>query len=158
MSEIQKILGKFRKEGQLENGKKISVKVLNMTAGIGVARKLLAVIAPAVGGTLDGLKHDDIIHGAPKDFTDLSLTLCSQIDKIQVESLIDILLTDLTVDGVPVDIEEYFAGNYGELIEILEFSLKVNFSTFFTGKGIKARFFKTIQTLMGSISPESEEQ
>ena len=69
------------------------------------------------------------------------------------------MLDELQIDGNEVDIEEYFAANYGELIEILEFSLKENFSSFFMGKGIKARFLQAIESLMtGQIPQESEEQ
>lgn len=159
MADLQEISGKFLRTKTLENKKKAQIKILNTFAGIAVARKLLKVIAPALGGAADGLRHDDVIHGAPKSFTTLALTLCDQIDKAQVEDLIVVLLEDLSIDGKDVDVDEYFAANYGELIEILEFALRENFSTFFTGKGIKARFLKVVQTMMsGQIPLESDEQ
>lgn len=145
---IQDVVNKYKRTTTLSNGKKVSVKILRMTAGLAVAKKLMNVIAPAIGGTVDGLRHDDYIHGAPTSFTHLALTLCGQIDKLQIEDLIVVLLDEMTVDGKAVDIDEYFAANYGELVEILEFSLKENFSSFFTGKGIKARLIKTVQTLL----------
>lgn len=153
MSDIQTALNKFRREKTLESGKKVGIKILRTTAGIAVAKRLMNVVAPAVGGAADGMRHDDFVHGAPKSFTHLALTLCEQLDKVQIENLITVLLEDLTIDGKEVDYEEYFAANYGELIEILEFSLRENFNTFFTGKGIKARFLKTIQGMILGETP-----
>lgn len=153
MSDIQTALNKFRREKTLESGKKVGIKILRTTAGIAVAKRLMNVVAPAVGGAADGMRHDDFVHGAPKSFTHLALTLCEQLDKVQIENLITVLLEDMTIDGKEVDYEEYFAANYGELIEILEFSLRENFNTFFTGKGIKARFLKTIQGMILGETP-----
>lgn len=152
--DIQSALSKFRREKTLDSGKKVQIKVLRTTAGIAVAKKLMNLVAPAIGGAADGMRHDDIIHGAPKSFTHLALTMCDQIDKIQVENIIAVLLEDMTIDGKEVDYEEYFAANYGELLEILEFCLRENFETFFTGKGIKARFLKTVQGMILGQTPE----
>lgn len=155
MNDIKTALHKFRREITLENGKKVQIKVLKTTAGIAVAKKLLNLVAPALGGAADGMRHDDFVHGAPKSFTHLALTLCDQIDKVQIENILLVLLEDLTVDGKDVDFDEYFAANYGELVEILEFSLRENFSTFFTGKGMKARLVNTVKNLIvGEIPAE----
>ena len=159
MSLAKSLANKFRRESTLsDSNKKFSVRVLPMTEGIAVAKKLLNVIAPTTGAALDGLQHDDIIHGAPRSLSNLALILCGQIDKVQIENLIQVMLQDLYVEGEEVNIEEYFSANYGELIEILEFSLKVNFESFFMGKGIKARIMKGITTLMEQMSPESEQE
>lgn len=154
MSDIKTALQKFRREKTLESGKKVQIKMLRTTAGIAVAKKLLNLVAPAIGGAADGMRHDDMIHGAPKSFTHLALTMCEQIDKVQIENIITVLLEDMTIDGKEIDYEEYFSANYGELIEILEFSLRENFETFFTGKGLKARFLKTIQGVVLGQTPE----
>lgn len=159
MNIAQSIANKFRRDSKFsDSGKKFSVRILPMTEGIAVAKKLLNVIAPTTGAALDGLQHDDILHGAPKSLSNLAMILCSQIEKAQIENLITVLLQDFYVEGDEVDIDNYFAGNYGELIEVLEFSLEVNFKSFFMGKGIKARLMKGVQTLMAQMSPESEEE
>lgn len=155
MSEILKqIADKNRREKKLESGKTVSIKLLRTTIGIAVAKKLLNLVAPAVGGAADGMRHDDFVHGAPKSFTHLALTLCDQLDKVQIESIITVLLEDMYIDGNEINYDEYFMANYGELIEILEFALRENFNTFFTGKGIKARFLKTIQGMLINETPE----
>lgn len=152
--ELKNIASKYRKEKELESGKKVSIKLLKTTVGIAVAKKLIKLVAPAVGGAADGMRHDDFIHGAPRSFTDLALTLCDQIDKVKIEDIITVLLDEMYIEGNPVDYDEYFMANYGELIEILEFSLRENFATLFTGKGIKARFLQTIQNILIKEIPE----
>jgi len=151
---VSQIVNQFTHTQKLETGEKVGVKILRTKDGMRIALKLLDIIAPTVGGAVDGFRHDDELHGAPTSFRDLSLVLCSQIDKLDILNLIDILLEDLTIDGNDVNVDDYFAANYGQLIEILEVSLKANFSSFFMGKGIKARFMKTIQNLMGLTSTE----
>jgi len=156
--DLNKIVGNFRRKTKLTSGKNISIKVLRMSEGVSVGKKLLNVVAPAIGGTLDGLKHNEYLHGAPKSFSHLALMLCDQIEKVQVEDLIVVLLNEMLVEDNEIDIEDFFAGNYGELIEVLEFALKENFSSLFTAGGIKARLGKTYQMLMAQTTQESEEQ
>lgn len=147
--------GKKFKDTTLSNGKKVRIKILPaMSEGIPIARRLFSIIAPAVGGTFDGIKEEDS-YGTPRTFTELALTLCQQLDKSEVVQIIVTLLNNLEVDGKVVDLDEYFAANYGEMIEILEFSLKENFSTFFTGNGMSQRFQKVIAMILsGSTDVE----
>lgn len=141
---------------KLKNGKKVRIKLLPaITIGIPVARRLLDIIAPAIGGTLDGMKHDDVLHGVPKTFTEMSLTVCKQLEKAEVGSLVFTLLEGLEVDNSDVDLDEYFTANYGEMIEILEFALKENFQSFFTGDAIKQRFLKAIAMVANQTNVES---
>ena len=74
MQEIKNQVEKYRRTTKISSGKKVTVRVLRMTEGISVAKKLMNVIAPAIGGAADGMRHDDLIHGAPRSFTDLALT------------------------------------------------------------------------------------
>ncbi len=150
---LKQVADRTRREHTLATGNTVSIKLLKTTAGIAVAKKLLNVIAPAVGGAADGMRHDALVHGAPTSFTDMALTLCDQIDKLQIENVIAVLLDEVYINGDPINFEEYFQANYGELIEILEFALKENFQTFFTGKGIKARFLTAIQGLILNEPP-----
>lgn len=155
---IQKTIDKFYATGTLSSGAKFKVKKLRMSVGIKIAKKLNKVILPLLGGTIDGLKHDDYIHGAPKSFSNLALLLCEQIDEAQVEDLIVVLLDGLTINNDEVDIDDYFAANYGELVEILEFSLRENFKSFFTGKGIQAQLVDKLKALLGLTQEQSLEE
>lgn len=157
--EIKNIMGnvnKFKRAKTLSNGDKAEITLIPATKALGLAKKLLNIIAPAVGGTLDGLRHDDYIHGAPRSFTDMALTLTQKIDESQLEDIIVALMYGLKVNGEDVNFDEYFTGNYGTMIELVEFSLRENFETFFTGKGIKARFLKTIQIMLSGMETFQE--
>ena len=149
--DLQNIANKFSRTTTI-NDKEYSIKILGGLEGIKMAKRLSKIILPLIGGSLDGLRHDDIIHGAPKSFTQLALTICEQMDEAGVEQIIVDLLQGCRVKGADgmsrdVDINEDFAANYGELIELLEFSLTENFSSFFTANGIQARFMKAISSL-----------
>lgn len=141
------------------NGKNIRIKLLPaLTVGIPTARRLLNIIAPAVGGTLDGLRHDDFIHGVPKTFSDMSLVVCQQLENAEVHQIIFTVLEHMEVDNKVVNLDEYFMGNYGEMIEILEFALKENFQSFFTGNGMKERFHKVVGMIMSGQTQEESSQ
>lgn len=136
-------------ETKISKGKTIKLNLLPaISTGIPVARRLFNIVAPIVGGTLDGIKHDDFIHGAPKTFSELALTLCNQLGEADVSSLIFTLLEGMEVDGKKVDLDEYFSANYDEMIEILEVALKENFSSFFTGSGMKQRFLQAVGMIL----------
>lgn len=150
------MLGKTKySETKLSNNKQISIRLLPaITQGIPVARRLLNVIAPVVGGTLDGLKHDDIIHGAPKTFSELSLVICQQLEKADASNLVFTLLDGMEVEGQAIDLDEYFSANYGEMMEVLEFALRENFESFFTGNGMKQRFLKVVAMIQQGHTEE----
>lgn len=154
MSSIRQVQDKYYATGTLGSGKKFTVKKLRMGVGLKVAKKLNKIILPLIGGGIDGLKHDDYIHGAPKSFSTLALLLCEQLDQAQIEDLIVVLLEDFNVDGKDVDIDDYFSANYGELVEVLEFSLKENFKSFFTGKGIQAQLVDKLKEMLGLTQEE----
>lgn len=141
------------------NGKNVRIKLLPaLTVGIPTARRLLNIIAPAVGGTLDGLRHDDFIHGVPKTFSDMSLVVCQQLENAEIHQIIFTLLENMEVDNKVVNLDEYFMANYGEMIEILEFALKENFQSFFTGNGMKERFHKVVGMIMSGQTQEESSQ
>lgn len=144
---------------ELSNGKSIQVKLLPaISKGLPVARRLLDVVAPAIGGTLDGLKHDELLHGVPKTFTELSLVVCQQLEKAEIGSLSYTLLEGLQVDNEEVDLDDYFTANYNEFVEILEFSLKENFKSFFTGNGMKQRFQKVVGMIASGHTEDQSQQ
>lgn len=141
------------------NGKNIRIKLLPaLTVGIPTARRLLNIIAPAVGGTLDGLRHDDFIHGAPKTFSEMALVVCKQLEEAEVHQIMFTLLEHMEVDNKVVNLDEYFMANYGEMIEILEFALRENFQSFFTGNGMKERFHKVVGMIMSGQTQEESSQ
>jgi ribosomal protein S18 acetylase RimI-like enzyme len=155
MQDLKDVINKGRKSFKTENGDNdVSIKLLPMSTGIKVAKELIGLIAPAIGSAVDGVRHDDLIHGAPRSFSDLALVLVGQLDKVDVENLIELLLAGMLVNGNEVDLDDHFSANYHELLEIMEFALKENFQTFFIGKGMKARLITAVQTLMAGTYQE----
>lgn len=138
------------------NNKQFRIKKLPALKGLQISTRLAKIILPLAGGTFDGLKADTTFQ-TPRNFTHLALTLCDQIDNINLEDLSLQLLNDLYVDGNPVDFDEYFSANYGEFVEVLAFALQENFSSFFTQSGITRLFKDKILKLMSGLDQEVTE-
>lgn len=131
------------------NNTEYQISLLKGREGFTTALTLGKLMAPVVGGVFDGVKHDDLIHGAPRTFTDIAMVLINQIDKVDVESLIfEKLLRGLAANGQAVDFDKFFMGNYSELVELIIFSLKENFGDFFGENGFKARFQETVSKVL----------
>lgn len=148
MDNLNAVINKFQSKKILSNGKEVTIRKLPAMEGIKIGNRLIKVILPAIGGTFDGLRHDDILHGSPKSFSHLALIICDQIDKIGIEDLILKLTEGMFIDGNPVEFNQYFSANYGELVEILEFALRENFGSFFTQNGIIPRLMESLMGMM----------
>lgn len=151
---IQQEKTKFQRSFQTEDGKTITINVLKGREGFRIGMNLLKVVLPVVGGTVDGINHDNVLHGSPKTFSGLAVLVIDQMDKLDVEQLVMRLIDGMQVDGQTVDFDEYFATNYAELIEIVSFSLKENFGSLFTEKGILPRLMGTVEKIMGQTQEE----
>lgn len=148
---VQQAASKFLSE-KIINGKTIQIRKLGALKGIKVIQQLSKVLVPILGGTLDGFKHDSFMHGAPKTFSDLSLTIVETLDQMDIESLLLDFTKDLRVNGEAVDFDEYFSANYSELLEVLEFCLKENFPDFFPKDGTSHKWVDKILSLIPSDS------
>lgn len=149
----------FDRQRKLEkNNKTYQLTVLRAGEGYALALKLLKLILPAIGKGVDGLQHDDVIHGAPSTFSELALTITEQMDKANVLEITQTLLKDVAVDGQSIEFDEYFAANYGELLLLLEWSLKENFGSFFTENGLQTRFMSLVQNLTGKTEESGQEE
>lgn len=127
--------------------KQYQIVLLKGREGFTTALALGKLIAPIVGSAFDGMKHDDLIHGAPKTFQDMAALLINQLDKTDVEAMVfDKLLRQATVQGQPLT-DQHWMGNFSDLIELVMFALKENFGDFFGENGFKARFQETVQMI-----------
>lgn len=149
---MQDLLNKQFKKKEID-GVVYQISLLKGREGFRTAMDLAKVVAPVLGSTFDGVRHDEYIHGAPKTWTNMALLLIDQMDKIDVESLIfDKLLRGLVVNGQQVDIDSFFLANYSVLIELLVFALKENFGDFFGANGFKTRFLGTVKSMFNQTS------
>lgn len=135
------------------NGKEYTVTLLPATIGLKMSLEISKLLAPSLGASVDGLRHDDILHGAPQTFSDLALKLVNQMDKVNIVGMIGTLLGSVEVNGKRIDFDNHFRANYGELIQVLEFALRENFESFFTGSGLQTRF----QEVMENLTPQPQE-
>lgn len=147
MNQIQNIANRFRAKTVI-GGKEYSIKRLKAREGLSIATTLMKIAAPLIGSSMDGLRHDEFIHGSPKTFSDMATLFVGNIDNDVVLQVVDKLLEDLYVNENSVDFDEHFMSNYGELVAVVEFALKENFSSFFTENGIAARLKTTLETIM----------
>lgn len=139
------------------NGRKYQIQLLPALKAVGMAKTLSKVVLPALGGTIDGMR-DDGFNGVPKTFTDLALVICTQLDGLDLEDIIQSLLEGCSCDGTDVvDLDSHFQGELGELVGVLEFALKENFSSFFTGNDLIAPLMKMMEGMGVSTSSLSSE-
>lgn len=131
------------------NGKEYTIHLLPATAGLKMSLEISKLMAPSVGAGLDGLRHDEILHGSPTTFTDLAMKLVTQMDQVNVVELVGALLGKVEVGGSRINFDTHFRANYGELIQVIEFALRENFESFFTGNGFLTRF----QEMMAQLNP-----
>lgn len=120
------------REAQI-NGKTYMIQLLTTSLGIRVKEKIIKAFGPMLGVSLDyAQKGDDLLPEELNVFTDLSIALVSNLDKLDVVTTIQLLLAESWCDGQKIDFEEHFAGNYSELYQLVELALKENFGSFFT--------------------------
>lgn len=137
MSEVQEIANDLMaqqgyKQIMLDEGM-YAIKLLPSTQGIGLAFNLIRVFLPSIGAWADGEKKEGLI--LPEDnsmFSEVAMLLVGQMDRIDLSQVIKTLVGNTLLNSQPIDFEKHFVGNYGSLVELVEFALKENFGSFFT--------------------------
>lgn len=107
------------------NGKTFQIYLLPAGEGIGMAQKLSGLIAPM----LEQGANDEV----SVDFIKVATSLSTSLGDNELLLIIKRLLKELAVNGSEVSFDDYFTGNYGELINIVAFALQENFGSFFEG-------------------------
>ncbi|QUF70051.1 phage tail assembly chaperone [Vibrio fluvialis] len=119
----------------LKSGKKVQIYKLPASKGITIGMKLGKTFLPSIGQFLDGSSTGAGIH-----YESLALSLVQELDNFEILPIISELLKEMAIDGQEVNLDDYFMANYGELLEILVFALKENFSSFFAASGLLEQF------------------
>ena len=123
------MFGNFVKQTVI-NDKQFQIYLLPTGKGLKVAKQLAQTFLPMWGEFMGSMERGEI------DYHTLAMSLAAELETFEVEALIRELLKEMSVDGKEIDFDKYFMGNYGELIEIVAFSIKENFSSFFAAKGL----------------------
>ena len=125
------------------NGVEYTLKVLPATAGLKVGNALIKAAAPLLGLIVDSSKKDLEFAADDNTATMLAMTLVEQMDNLDVVDLIKLLVSGVSANGTQIDFETHFAGQYGVLIALVEFSLVENFGNFFSTY-LKAKGLETL--------------
>lgn len=110
------------------NGKTFQIHLLSASNGIIIAQKLSSIVATMMGST----SSDEI----DIDFSKIATALSTNISEKELLEILGKLLKDMAIDQKAVNFDEYFSGNYGELISVITFALQENFGSFFEGMAI----------------------
>lgn len=146
------------------NGKKYTITLLPAELGLKVQEKIIKGLGPTFGVLADNAILGETIF--PEDrsfFTDMSIALVKNMAELDLVTTIKILVSNSYCNSQPIDFNNHFAGNYGELYLLVEFALRENFGDFFTlllrEKGIEIHTLKQMVTeMMGQKSKEQEEK
>lgn len=107
------------------NGKEFQIHLLRASDGVTIAQKLSTIVATFL--ETDDKGEVDL------DFSKIAKAVTSSLTDKELLEILSKLLKGMAVDGKEISFDEYFSGNYGELIKILSFTLQENFGSFFEG-------------------------
>ena len=133
------------------------ITVLPALEVIRQGKTLLNIVLPVFGSAFDALSDSGDEYQINTTFSDLSLLVCEQLDKLDVEQLITILFKGALKDGKPYDVNNLSADDVGEIFSVLEWALEENFHDFFMKNPLTARFRDQLTGLMGTMSNASNE-
>lgn len=104
------------------------------TKGLSILTKLLKVVGPAFGKFISS---EEVKEGEEDtSFSNAVSILVENMYKDDITGLVKIITSNVTKNGVPIDFDQDFAGNYGVMVQLLVEILKANYSSFFTENGI----------------------
>ena len=165
--ELQQIAEKVLEEEGCVNknisGKLYTIKLLPAMQGVSLCNRLFRTFVPAIGAWFDGGRREGLI--LPEDdsmFTEIAMILSNKIDELGLEDVIRALCFDLKCNGVVIDFDNHFRGNYSDLVTVLEIALRENFGSFFTEylkeKGLDLQVvLNTLRVPIKEQSPQKED-
>lgn len=120
------------------NGKQFLIYTLGARDGFKIAAKIKKLLLPTIGGGFDAMrdKRDPEFSDPAYHFSKVAQLFVDRFDEDEVLAIIEKLLNGFGVGGQQQDFDSYFDANYGELVEVITFALKENFSSFFTKTGM----------------------
>lgn len=134
--------------------KQYTALTLPALEGLQTGTKLFKVLAPSLGSVLDGLQHDDILHGESRSFTNIAETIVTHLDESVVIEAIQKVTEGMTCNTTPVNFDAHFSANYGEMLEVLQWLFMENFESFFEQRGLKSIW----GNLLNLTATEQDEQ
>ena len=153
------------KEIQIK-GNRYTISLLPAYTAFAVSSDLIKLVAPSIASFIDsGRKEDYILPEEDSMFSEMAMLLVRQMDQVNLVTIVKSLLEGLTCNGVPVDPNEHFKGNFSGFLSIVEYALKENFGDFFTEylkeKGLEIHSLREALTqnqAKDSIQDKSEQE
>lgn len=121
------------------NGKNVKIVLVGALDGIKITTQLSKVLFPVLG--VISMKGE----GEPQSVSEIVGAALEHSDELDLEGIIKKLFNGSTVDEFPIKPDEYFSGNYGELVDFLAFALEANFGSFFEAAILKNQDTNVIQ-------------
>lgn len=129
-------------------GYEFQISKLGGLEGMKMSLKITKVLAPLLGGIIDGARAADDFD-TPETFKDLALTLCDQIDDLDIENIITRLLRGSTKNNIEIrDLNVDFIGEIDVFVELVAFALKENFYKVFMENPLLARLKTKVEGMM----------
>lgn len=151
MTDFNSIVNKFQAEKQIGEHT-FTIKKLNAFEVLKHGKALLGLVLPVLGSGIDAMRNGEEEYGISTTFADLSVLVCEQLDKFEMEALVAKLLAGATKDGKNYKLDDLMSDDVGEMLEVFAWALEVNFHDFFMKNPLTARFRDQIQDLMGLTS------
>lgn len=111
------------------NEKEVVIVLVGALDGIKITTQLSKVIFPAMAAMQNG----------QGSITEVVTSALEHAEEINLEEIIKKLFAAATVDDFPIKPDDYFSGNYGELVDFLAFALEANFGSFFEASFLKSQ-------------------
>ncbi|AZV02127.1 hypothetical protein Arno162_87 [Pectobacterium phage Arno162] len=124
----------FKSKSQTINDKEVVIVLVGALEGIKITTQLAKVVLPAISAM------QAVAGEAPKgsavdlmktSVTDIVSVALENADAVDLDGIIKKLFNGATVNDFPIKPDDYFSGNYGELIDFMAFALEANFGSFF---------------------------
>lgn len=128
--------------------------LLNTSRAFITGQKILKLSLPSAGVAADGLMGSDEF-SENDTFTSMAMFILRQMDEVDILEIIKELLEGLKADGEVVDFEKYFRGDIGLLVEVIEFALRSNYSSLFTGSNLTKKLM-TFMREFQILPPQNE--
>lgn len=117
------------------NGKKVQIHLLGGLDGLERVQEVSPLLIP-IFGIIQGSTAAQLEEGIEQkdlkiDFMSIGKSFVLNMKDIGVRKLVEDLLEGMAVDDNPIkDLNDYFAGNYAELIAFTAFAIQENFGSF----------------------------
>ncbi len=134
------------------------MNTLTTSDGIAAVTRLSAIVGSPAGTVAGGVGKDTSLMDIDAGLLgDALAKMTQQLADPSTVQLTQLLLKDLQKGNVtggyaPIDFELEFAGNYGQLVKLIAWSIKVNFSSFFDGNPVLAALLSKVRESTRGIS------